>query len=420
MLTTEAARQHAIKGVMVCVAACLLSACAVQTGVCGKEPTGKLTYYIASIREKKIQGNWGERTQWVQRQETADGRWALETLGLSGTVDGMADAKMLDSTGTVVWERRIGDAVVLSPVGPAFAAGSSEGGGLEIYNIQVGPNPLFSVPPRLDAGVHVSRDGTVFGIAVANVITIVTLRGEVLGRIPAPDSLRGVSIAIADSGRYVAFGGADPRAVPQQPTGGSAADTPHRSTPVELDAKPTVPVEDQPGPPPGPRDRPQDVEFQPPTMPGANPRIIVMDRTGKVVGEIRLGRGLPRDIAMSGDDPPNVAVATGSRVSLWTCAGRRIWVDSLSLVGTGRSLTTAISVSDGGRVFALMAGSMSDAAFYVWGKDGILESEIILPENLDPLPGRSLRPPPGDSSIVIDGGNMIVTVRERAQEPPEH
>jgi len=406
MLRTEAALRHAVKGAIVSLAACLLSACAFQSDVCGKEPTGKLTYYIASVREKKIQGNWGEHAQSVQRQETADGRWALEILCLGGFYEGHADVKVLDSAGAVVWEGRTGDGIVMSPVAPAFAASSSMGGGLEIYNLQIGPTPIFTVPPSSEAGAHLSRDGTVFGVAAENVITIVTLRGEVLGRIPAPDSLRGVSIAIADSGRYVAFGGTDPWV----PASASADAVPVDSFPTPR--RLMIPRGPDRRPMQNRRDSAMATVPMTPVLPitWANPRVVILDRTGRVEGTIHLQRGLPQSIAFSVDDPPGVAVATGERVSLWTFAGKRIWEDSVTLGRTGRSLNSALRVSNSGHVLAVMAGSMSDAAIYVWRGEGVFDSVIVLPVDLNPPPDRCTWPTSGDSCVLIQGESTVVIV----------
>jgi hypothetical protein len=383
MLIIEAALRHAIKGAIVSLAACLLSACAFQSDVCGKEPSGKLTYYIASVREKKIQGNWGDRAQWVQRQETADGRWALETVGLGEKQEGLADAKMLDSTGAVVWEGRVYDVTVLAPSAPAFAATSSEGGGLEIYNLAVGPRPAFAAPELPVGEIQLSRDGSVFVVPVEGTVWIISLSGKVLYQVSAPDSLRGVSIAAASGGRYVAFGGADPWLPPPRPAPSSAADTLRLLEKLRRLGTPVTPAEIQRDSSTGPDDRHEGAEFQRLTLPGPNPRVIVRDQTGETVGEIRLERGLPYTIALSEDDPPRVAIATGDRVSLWSSSGVRIWEDSLDFAEGPGLLTKALNITTDGRLFAITAHFSGPSVLWAWGPDGTLDTQLNLPPDFE-------------------------------------
>ncbi|MEW5702187.1 MAG: hypothetical protein AB1792_08165 [Candidatus Zixiibacteriota bacterium] len=412
MLTTEAGKAVAMKGAMVGIAACLLTACAFQTGICGTHPKGKLTYYIASIREKKIQGNWGERAQWVQRQETADGRWALETVGVNEEkAEDTYDAKFLDSSGAVIWEGRYSYSATLSPVAPAFATFYCGGPGLQIYNMDVGLTPVFTAPEAALGGVLLSRDGSVFGFTDVAGFALVSVRGELLGHIRFPDSFAGISIAIADSGRYVAFGGTDPWV----PAPASAVPVPADSFPAPR--RLMVPT--------GPDGRPmQDRRDSIPNpvpmvsavpMTWANSRVVVLDRTGKVAGTIHLGRWLPYCVTFSNGDPPLVTISRGRRISMWDFAGHRIWEDSLTLERMGCWLGEGIKVTETGCAIAVIVGPEDDANLLVWTKEGALRPPLALPSLPRPTGAYALAPVARDSSIVIQTEHMAMTVRESSR-----
>jgi len=429
MLRTEAARKSAIKGAIVSLAACLLSACAFQSDVCGKEPTGKLTYYIASVREKKIQGNWGDRAQSVQRQETADGRWALETVILGDTLEGLADAKVLDSAGRVIWEDRIGDRAVLSPIAPAFAVSSSEGSGVVIYNLDAGLEPVFSARQASGEGVRLSRDGTVFGFADVAGFSLVSIRGDLLGRIAFPESFEGSEIEIADSGRYVALAGTDP-VVPipdssQAPPGDVLTRVPlNQSRPHAGDSLTGSTRPPREGP-----QSSQETALRALRISWPNARVIVFDQAGKTVGGAHLEETLPpgvaqlrqtlrRGIALSGDDPPAIAAAADNLVlSLWTCTGRRLWVDSTTFAGPAWVHLAALCVLPDLQVLAAAGHSQDDAALCLWNRSGVLEARVPLPKSIGLLRPWIPWPAQDDASVVFKIDAQTITIRLAGEGP---
>ncbi|MEW5702175.1 MAG: hypothetical protein AB1792_08105 [Candidatus Zixiibacteriota bacterium] len=411
MLASQDALKRIVRCVAVCLAVCLLSACAFHTGICGTDPKGKLTYYIASIREKKIQGNWGARAALAARQETINGRWALETAPATDQEDGPIDAEMRDSTGAVVWQGRVRQ-TVLSVSQPAFVSYSEGYPEIEVYNIAVRKEPVYSGSVFPISQVIQSPDGTVFGLVGYDGFSWMSTRGDLLGQVPFGDSIRAISYAIADSGTLVAIGAMQPH-YSLKPKPLNAKEMPQLSGQREIDtlhehSRPNDGATTESSADP---DRSMRQPFGGATPGRPQSEVFVFDRRGNPVTTLASPqlRGIPRALAISGGSVPLVAIANDFGVSLWKVGGDCVWYDSTAFAPPGREGVRALCVTGARGVLSVGAGSR---IFRAWDRSGLALGQIVLPADLD-ITRESMLCNPTDTSASIRTEHQVATVKWR-------
>lgn len=280
-------------------------------------------------------------TRHVERFETADGRWALETAGLDEEKEEASLlGRLMDSTGQIVWEDTIGDVNYLCPTHPAFLTTSPLGMYTHLYNLEVGTEPLLTFPSGLDDIIW-SPDGSAFAVSGAGYVRIGTVAGKMLGAFELPDRERdNICSALSDSGRYFAIGEA-------------------RMDTTSL--KETIPGKKQ-----------LKVSYR---------GVAMFNRSGQLVGQFGMPRPYewPRCLALSEEIPPRIAVATDAGVSVWSADGRELWQDSLAFGLVDPPHVCAISFVGDNTVSAVTQSDTPPLSYWEWGTNNGWSGRISLP-----------------------------------------
>lgn len=322
------------------------------------------TYKVSAMRHKIIQGSQdAEGPQYSLRQESSDAQWALEVRIPGGKTEGQVDARLLDSTGTVMWEGETGDILLLSFSAPSFAVASNFGPDRQVYNLNAGRDPVFTAQENSAARLFQSRDGEAFGLTRETGIDVVSVGGERLGFVPLAKGMLLGPAALANKGQYIA---------------------------LEVWNN-------------GPRKRTRPAEYQ----------ISLMDPHGALIGRIDTQSDpyLPRCLALSSDIPPRIAVATDRGVSMWTPEGKAMWSDSTAFPpADGHWLVKVVYVTDQGHVLAVTTTTDAHATFWAWDTAGTREAQLDLPDGFNALATGADFMAATDSSIAIQSQSEFLTL----------
>jgi len=324
------------------------------------------TYRVSAVRTKVAQGNWdlgADGKVSILRQESGGAQWALEQRVVVG---GLEETKILDSSNAVIWEGKVGEMPLLSYSAPAFAVASRLNFERQVYNLTVGPEPVYRVESGLSAEPFQSRDGTAFGITLGRRdIQIVSLQGELLGNARIAPSMRLAAIALSNGGEYAAV--AERKYNRTAPGGG---------------------VWEQ--------------------------QVSLFNRQGELIGRIDKDSesGEPQCLALSSDDPPRMAIGTENGVSYWSPQGALIWRDTTAFdIPVRDKSVQTMYVTDDGRVLRLVTATSAGAAtLWVWSPKGTREAQLELPEEFDVSGQHTGFLGATDSSITIQSQGEVLTV----------
>lgn len=379
---------------------------------------GTRTYEISSVRMRKTTSTsiWPafkdgrQRTAAdVERTETADGRWALETSGSGDEKDeGWLYGRFVDSTGKVIWEDTVGYANYLSTTHTAFVTSSPFSTDIRLYNLEVGARPLLTVRETSGKQIIQSPDGEAFALVGHERVTAISVNGGILGSFPLPDSERTfLCAALADSGLYVAIGEsksaipAKPAVGTQEGVGGRPGGESTRDHRMRGHGAASRPRERAPGKglSPGPS----------PTSPISETTyngVAVYDLAGHLLGSINMPSQseYPRLVTISGENPPRVAVASDKRTSVWTVDGRMIWQDSTKSGGS------VLYFTRDRHLVSLASGAPGTRTLRIWDAAGHLDNELAFPSAVvEGAPSIGFRSFAGDSlRVETSRGSVVV------------
>lgn len=323
-------------------------------------------YKVLSIHHKVAQGKWdglAEERKSIVRQESHGGQWALEKMYFGDKTEGWVKSQLLDSAGTVLWKGETGDRQLLSTSAPAFAVASDFGPDRQIYNADVGHDPVFESRATSASRLFQSGNGLVFAFAVGDTIEMAAIDGERQGTIELAKGMSLGPTALAYDGAYVAL--------------------------VEWA---------------------HDVRRE--RIP-AHYHVLLYDSNAVVLGRIgdESDRYLPRALALSSDGPPRIAVATDRGVSLWSPQGDAIWSDSTAFVlPERRLLVKAAYVTDRGHVLAVTTTLNAQATFWAWDSTGTREAQLDLPSEFDAKVQGADFIGATDATVTIQSYGEILTV----------
>lgn len=318
---------------MMLIGLTVLTLCAVATGVRADTWTCRLL----SVDTFVVQGDWGERRAAVWRQETWDGRWALESVGLGGKDEEWSDVKLLNAEGIVIWENRLKGAL-LSPRGPVFATGNVYGGGVAVYNLRLSDTALYRNVP-FGGYPKLSADGTTFGVRGAGSFLLISDAGEELG-CPAVGIQSYHLGAISDSGRHFAIYAKDERDDAGYQTPTHVGDGEKGADPRSV----------------------RDVDIR------HSYSVRVFSRTGALMAEVGPFR-TPRAVAFGKGDPDRFAVVTDFEVSIWSMKGALLWWDG-SLSPERNSVAGIAHMTDSGCLFVIGQQFAGGNRPLLWSWDG--------------------------------------------------
>ncbi|HEX9749911.1 MAG TPA: hypothetical protein VGB22_01290 [candidate division Zixibacteria bacterium] len=348
------------------------------------------TYELVGFKEKFPHGNWwtGCNREWITRWETAGARWSIE-VGCDSTFDEKNESSirvmLLDSTGKTYWNEIENIGVRPFKAAPAFATGGVFGETAYLYVAINNHDSIIRGPWGPD--VIEARDGSAF--CTPEKLEIFSLDGIRIGGVTLPDSLAHftkVSTALSDGGQFIAVG-------LMEVYEDRRFDT--------LGYKRLFP---------GPRK----------TM--LDPGIVAVYRsTGELVGEITLTRktgGWPRHVALSGHNPPLIAVISDYGPSMWGVAGTQIWSDTNIFRPASRIYPMDYFVADDGSLLVATRNPHttqdgSDWLIRVWDPDGSVAAELPLPSKIREDGDYGYFFDYGNNSIKFQTRRFITTIRWR-------